>query len=173
MSMRTIENFEQFKSALRGVGKRSKAQVADLVRCVAWAYSQGIEHHNSHPLALLRATLPDIACKPSGCSQKNLDVFVETYVGFGWDKATKAYKMIKGANVLDLPEQGVAFWDHSRDNEAAFSLHERLGALIRRAKKEKYSDEQIIAVFTEVAADLSDSAELLAAVERAKALGIA
>ena len=164
MTIKTnIVTTADFEKGLNSIGSRSKGLESKFAAVTAYVYNQATEHGNASPAMRLREELTTFVCKPKGFTQKGLDVWMETYVGFDKGKEKGSYRKNKSFQPVELPEQGVKFWQYKIEREAVeFSVSESLARVVKRAHKEGIEDTDIIEAISVVLNELSNPNDALA-----------
>jgi len=138
-----IQNIEELEKAISLATKRGNVLVAGYVEMLTFAFSQATEHGNSNSFTLIREAITHFAARPSGMSRKRLDGFVQDFCGFVYDTDSQTYKLDRSIRALDLPEQGVAYWNHEVE-PVEFDISQYVQRFVTKLQKEGLSDKKIL-----------------------------
>ena len=138
-----IQNIEELEKAISLATKRANVLVTGYVDMLTFAFSQVTEHGNSNSFTLIRGAITQFAARPSGMSRKRLDGFVRDFCGFVYDTDSQTYKLDRSIRVQELPEQGVAYWNHEVE-PVEFDISQYVQRFVTKLQKEGLSDKKII-----------------------------
>ena len=138
-----IKSIEDLSKAISLATKRGNVLVAGYVEMLTFAYEQATQEGNSNPFTLIREAITQFAARPSGMSRKRLDVFVREFAGYVYNTDSKTYKRDRSIRLQELPEQGVAFWNHEVD-AVEFDVEQYILRFVAKLQKEGLSDKKIL-----------------------------
>ena len=138
-----IQSIEDLSKAISLATRRGNVLVAGYVEMLTFAYEQATQHGNSNPFTLIREAVTQFAARPSGMSRKRLDGFVRDFCGFVYDTDSQTYKLDRSIRVQELPEQGVAYWNHEVE-PVEFDISQYVQRFVAKLQKEGLSDKKIL-----------------------------
>ena len=138
-----IQSIEDLSKAISLATKRGNVLVAGYVEMLTFAYEQATQEGNSNPFTLIREAITQFAARPSGMSRKRLDGFVREFAGYVYNTDSQTYRRDRSIRLQELPEQGVAFWNHAVD-PVDFDVEQYILRFVAKLQKEGLSDKKIL-----------------------------
>ena len=138
-----IKSIEDLNKAISLATRRGNVLVVGYIEMLTFAYVQATQEGNSNPFTLIREAITQFAARPSGMSRKRLDVFVREFAGYVYNTDSKTYKRDRSIRLQELPEQGVAFWNHEVE-PVEFDVEQYILRFVAKLQKEGLSDKKIL-----------------------------